>query len=759
MKLSPPSVIGPVSVCSKSVIVRGQLTGATVLIVRNGDSLHPIGKGLASWPYQMFSLTDLPPQGLQQGDNLTAIQQLDGDQSEESPDIVVVQRFDPASLEKVICLSHLYVCGHHLMVGGMAPGARLEVGQGGLRGAAEAVDGTAHVAITPPLHAGEQLEMRQVACGQQGPLRQSPTPDPTPNVGNRLPTPSIGPHAYACDRAVYISQVVPGADVTLYRTTTTPVTAGYDVDASWFAFGSPPLQEGEQLTANQSMPGCEAKESEHSQSVSVEPAQPVSAPHVARPLCAGSRTVVVSGLTPGRQVRILQNGSEVAVGEAYEMSCAINVPPLEPGSSITAQQERCGLWSPESDPPTPVETVPAHIAPPAIAVARLYECSVVVPIKDAYVGSWVTVFSDRLGQISATTYASTAEMSIPVQPALQPGDTIYAEQTACGRVRERSATVAVEPVPDELGYPEIVKPVVAEQSSITVRNVIPGAIVEIYRNGAFLAGVNVGKAEMAIDLASSLPGGVLRLGDRLNVRQILCNKATTLNGRLEVEVVRPLPLAPVSLTPHDRETGRRPALAWLDPAAGQLRKADSFELQITVSGNTSTPPAVTRPTFDFASDLPYAASVTWQVRGRNATGVGPWSAQASFRVEAAPPQPQTVTYTLYLKSQPSVTLSIPYIGTFPNLGYINGQLVEIKNNPPNTFAICLLLPDHSSSEGCTSNATIILAPGQATSTTDLEKLFGSSSPRLPITFVALRQAETLPAPELLPVTITYTEYT
>lgn len=105
--LSPPS-ISPVSECNSSVRVQGQLTGATVLIIRNGDRAHPIGKGVPSWPDQVFSLTDLPPGGLQAEDKLTAIQVLGADESNESPIPVQVQKFDPEGLNHVICLSHLY---------------------------------------------------------------------------------------------------------------------------------------------------------------------------------------------------------------------------------------------------------------------------------------------------------------------------------------------------------------------------------------------------------------------------------------------------------------------------------------------------------------------------------------------------------------------------------------------------------------------------------------------------------------------------
>jgi hypothetical protein len=118
------------------------------------------------------------------------------------------------------------------------------------------------------------------------------------------------------------------------------------------------------------------------------------------------------------------------------------------------------------------------------------------------------------------------------------------------------------------------------------------------------------------------------------------------------------------------------------------------------------------------------------------------------------PSPQEEKYRLLLKPQPVWSGPIPYASTFPEMGHIdNGRLVKITN--PNDFAICLLLPGHWSTEGCTSNATIILGHDQDTTPQNLEKLFGSSNPSLPIRLVALKTAGNATDP--LPVLITYTQ--
>ena len=70
MTLSPPQVLGPVSVCSTALRVKGQLTGATVSVLLNGDAANPIARDIANWSDQVFPFTDLPSAGLQPGDTL-----------------------------------------------------------------------------------------------------------------------------------------------------------------------------------------------------------------------------------------------------------------------------------------------------------------------------------------------------------------------------------------------------------------------------------------------------------------------------------------------------------------------------------------------------------------------------------------------------------------------------------------------------------------------------------------------------------------
>lgn len=636
MNLSAPQVTGPVSVCSDAVRVKGQLTGSTVSIILNGNVGAPVAEAPANWSSQVFQLTNLPPEGLQPGDELTAVQRVGADESNQSPVPALVQSFEPATLDHISFKTHLNECARHLWLEGLVPGARLEVGPGGSRGSSKSVDGSVRLSIDPGIGAGETLDVRQIACGETGPDVFGVEPDSKEQFtlpGGGLPAPTVGAPPHACDREVLVTNVVEGATVTLNRTGGASQTSGFDRDALWFGLHNDPLQEGEEITVSQAMPDCELN-SQESPPVTVLPAEDVPTPGVAKPLCEGSTSVLVFGLTPGTKVRILADGSELVVGEAPDPVFAFSVPSLQTGTKITAQQERCDVWSAESAPVT-VDAGPANVPVPQIAATPLHECATVVPVRNLQRGSVVRAFSTTLGQISPAVYVNTAEAMIPVSPALIEDDEVYVDQTGCGNTRVESTAVPVVASP-ALTLPRIVGPVTSRDTAVHVKDIVPGAVVEVYRrrpsnaNLEFLKAVNPGVSETDVRL------GELTVGHRLVARQILCNTATPLRREDEVEVQRPRPLPPVDLTPDGSLTERQPTLDWKDPKVGDPDwKADRFDLEITVDGSQTFSDDMTASSHVITSDLPFSADVDWRVRGKNPSGTSQWS-EASFEVKPEP---------------------------------------------------------------------------------------------------------------------------
>ena len=88
MALLPPRVIGPLSECSGSVRVQGQLTGSMVTIFADGAI---VGTGTASWPDQTFPLSA----PIAAGQQVTATQTVGMDTSPASLEAVGVQAKPP----------------------------------------------------------------------------------------------------------------------------------------------------------------------------------------------------------------------------------------------------------------------------------------------------------------------------------------------------------------------------------------------------------------------------------------------------------------------------------------------------------------------------------------------------------------------------------------------------------------------------------------------------------------------------------------
>jgi hypothetical protein len=520
MPLLAPVVVAPLSQCSPGVRVQGQLTGATVTLYQNGVQ---VGSGTAGWSDQNFDLAanvTLVP-----GAQVTARQAVGAEISPESSLPVVVQA-KPATLGYVGIKTHLYVCGLCALLDGVVPGATIEVTVNGVsRGGGIAYDGSAQVGFTQPTAPGEILEARQTACGTPGPVTTLPTPDPPPAPeGRRLTPPTVNAPLRECQRAVTVSGVFDGSRVTLLQSGRPPEAGNFVVDSEYFRVS--PLTLGESITASQAYPSCGLASVPSSPAVVAGPAQPVTAPTVSPPLCAGSVTVTLSGLFVGSPVRIYQNGVEIGEGEAPAESFAFQVPPLLGGAAITASQELCSFWSPPSGAVT-VNPRPAFLPAPVIP-GPLYACATVVHVEDLHPGSTVYVWSTMLDAPIGSQQVYATEWDIPVSPQLigphgsQPGDRIYAQEIGCGLTVE-SQHVAVQAMP-RLALPIVEPPVDACMRSVTVANVVPGANVDVYVNDAWRGTAAAGVSPVEVPIQY----GPLNVGDSVAARQRMCDSITAL---------------------------------------------------------------------------------------------------------------------------------------------------------------------------------------------------------------------------------------
>jgi hypothetical protein len=527
MSLLPPVVVGPLSVCSSSVRVQGQLIGATVDLFSGGA---PAGTGVATWTDQVFPLK--AGVTLAAGANVTATQTSGGVTSPASPSPVVVQK-KPPTIGGVGSKTHIYECGQCLWLDGMVPGATVEVTVGGaLRGKGTAADGSARIGLSPQTSPGDTLVAQQNACGSPGTKTNLPLPDGLPGGKRQLPAPTVAGPLQACQVAVTVSNVVDGAQVVLDETPAPGFSeqACFDLPSLWFQ--CPPLKQGSTVSAIQSMPKCDIK-SASSAAVTVGPPAPVPSPTVVSPLCAGSLTVRLTGLLPGSTVEIFQDATSLGTGASPESTFDFAVPALAGGSAITAKQELCGHVSPASNH-VKVDPAPASMPTPVVA-SPLFQCGAAVHVSNLHPGATVYVWSTFLGAPigSQTVYTTQTDVNVaadvPVAPLLMEGDQIFATQQGCGHVSSRSAPPVVVGPLEKPAPPTVETPVENCMHSVTVKGVVPGAHVEVYVNNVWRGTAMATAATVEVALSGSL-----NVGDSIKARQSICGTVTGFGPSVEV---------------------------------------------------------------------------------------------------------------------------------------------------------------------------------------------------------------------------------
>jgi hypothetical protein len=115
-----------------------------------------------------------------------------------------------------------------------------------------------------------------------------------------------------------------------------------------------------------------------------------------------------------------------------------------------------------------------------------------------------------------------------------------------------------------------------------------------------------------------------------------------------------------------------------------------------------------------------------------------------------PTGPQS--YTVAMSAQPVTQGWIPYRGTF-GVG-TRGVLLSARNSSPSA-TLMFVKPGSSTSMCSNPTATLRVAPRAAMTADQMKTLYGSETPRLPITFLACISAPTSQSISLTHVNITY----
>ena len=523
MALLPPRVIGPLSECSTSVRVQGQLTGSIVTILANGV---PVGSGVATWPDQTFPLSGV----LAAADTVSATQTVGVETSIPSPEVVEVQAKPPV-IGGVGFRSHLNQCGTCVWLEGLVPGAKVELRDGAMvLGAGDSYDGNARLHLSTALAPGMDIKAQQDACGSAGTVTDGPAVDIIMEKLRALPTPVVQTPLRECERRVTVSNIVHGAHVELLRSAGPNLHSCFDLDSLWMGV-NPPLALGETISARQELHGpCNVKSADAAP-VTVQDNTPVPVANVVPPLCAGNTTVVLAGLVMGARITILSDGIELGLAESpIDGTYDFLVPALIGGTTITAIQELCGEWS-SPGAGVLVDPAPASLPTPKVH-EPLYECGAAVRVSNLHVGARVYVYSTMLGAPIGEQTASAGQVDVPVAPLLIEGDDIFAVQRGCGLVSSKSDPVRVGKI-ERLPPPNVVEPLYSCESSAKVEGVVPGARVDVYVDGVFRGTAITGGSDVTVGVS-----GQLEVGDSVTATQRLCSQTSPTSKPVVVQEFR-----------------------------------------------------------------------------------------------------------------------------------------------------------------------------------------------------------------------------
>ena len=555
MSILPPRVIGPLSPCSSRIRLQGQFSGATIEVFADDELV--ISPCEASGPDEFFDLDpgeSLPPLSV-----VWAVQTFEGERSldpeRENGVEVMGQPRDSTVISTVRAPrweGHLHVCAGCVRLAGVIPGALVTVRDSsrGLRAEGQSVDTVVRMRLNEPIMPGERLYARQTACGIDSPGPDRESPEPTQPLAD-LPAPEILDPLVACGRRVHIGNILEGATVSLERSIGPDREFCSTIPNPYRDYSeADQLEARETVTARQYMRACDLHSGPSEERI-VDGPSAVSAPEIEESLCAGSTRLQVSNLQPYATVYIhYSSESEPYRISAPSAATEFLIPPLKEDDVISVVQELCGGQAESNE-----GIVVSCTGPEAPQIELPYECASVVYVTKVMPGARVRIYSDDYGEpgflerllgcIGEETVPRDKDYVFVSAPTLIALDMLVAVQTVAGAdipsipqfVRLFDGSV---PTP-------VVRAVLETDRVVTVENVLPQAVVEVYVQGDF-RGSAIGGTIVA---SGSEPGtgrellvmevpivGDLSEDHQVTARQRFCGQESGLSDRVSVRSCR-----------------------------------------------------------------------------------------------------------------------------------------------------------------------------------------------------------------------------
>ncbi len=685
MKPFAPEIVGPISVCSQAVEVRGNIAGATIEILVNGSAVSSHPAPTANSAYSVGA-------SLNAGDEVAARQKFDGETSSASlPIVVQAAPQQPSALTIHTQPHHL---GRAVLVTGAVPGAKVDVRIGNQTvGFAEAISGWAKAIYDPPLSVGQKLTLKQNTCNNATTSQSSLAALALPNP---LPAPLIYLPLIECQNSITIGGVVDGAYVEMYRNDVLENTFVFSISKEWFWIA--PLSKNDIIKVRQ---GFKSKKDSPAleivspfASTTVHPIKALAAPEFLGIPCPGTTYLTLGKLIPGARLILSVNGVEIGQTDAPADTYTFPVPPLEAGAKVEAYMMMCGNKGPAAS----VRVTKKSQSPKGLKISTPYACSAYVYIKvDGAQGNYQVYITNKNGEhLSSYHNLIGFDAFIPVSPSLLQGDEITINAQGCGGSWDKYGPYSVVS-----GAPAatMVEPVQATNTYCEVSSPAAGARVDVYINNTWSASaISVG------DLATTVVRLInpLKVGDKVYCTQTLCGK--TSKPSKTATVTKHKPRRPVLLQPAEDSQGvnLQPTFVWEDPGAGSEQSADSFQLVVTKDDTPVIDVSVTGTTYQSPNTLSTSTDYDWSVTAINGGGQAKAMHPYPFKTKA-PEKPPEAT----LRFVPPITSGAQ--GSFPR-GEQFSISIEVENAGNATSSEYAVLFAQRTSDGTQLLGNILTVP-------------------------------------------------
>jgi len=448
------------------------------------------------------------------GAKVYATQTFDGTTSPPSSDVILQSAL---GIDWPRLTAPLLECARCVRVDGMLPGASAQVHDGTvLLGNRPAYSGGVDVGVSPPLLPGHTITARQVYCAAPGPDAAGLTVASARQHEFFLPAPEVQDPLYACQQYVNVGGCTPGSQVELFvdMLPRAEVCAA-DTSATFWPSGG--LVEGTSITARQQLCGVREIQSAMSTPVVVRPAADIPRPAIRSPLYDGDKSVVVAKTVSGEIVTTEADGDQIGMGGAGGGDASLNVdPPLTAGQSVVASVELCGVK--KSSLPVVVRSRPTSIPRPKV-IEPLHACSLLVQVGCCLSGAKVRVYANSTNFLGDGQTFGTS-ITVGVTPLLHPGWKITATQEVGGVTSPRSDPVEVQPAPVPQ-TPQLRYPIYECARCVQAEEILPGARVDVYKNGVWIGGTDAWATRVAVDVYPPLT-----LDATITATQTLCGRAS-----------------------------------------------------------------------------------------------------------------------------------------------------------------------------------------------------------------------------------------